>query len=168
MTSRNIIPQVLIFIFYLLLQVFFVRQLVFFNYSFCFAYIATILLLPFETTRLQLVILGFVAGIFVDAFYNTIGANAAAATLIAYLRPSIITLLTPQRGYDERQTLTMRSMGLSWFLSYIGLLAFIHHFVLFMLEASNWDLFVPVLIKTLASVLFTSVVIVIMQLFRND
>ena len=98
MTLRNIIPEVLTFIFYLLLQVFFVRQLVFFDYAFCFSYVAAVLLLPFETSRLQLVLLGFVAGLFVDIFYNTAGANAAATTLIAYLRPSIITFANATKG----------------------------------------------------------------------
>ncbi|MDI9860415.1 MULTISPECIES: hypothetical protein [Flectobacillus] len=168
MTLRNIIPEVLTFIFYLLLQVFFVRQLVFFDYAFCFAYVAAVLLLPFETSRLQLVILGFVAGLFVDIFYNTTGANAAATTLIAYLRPSIITLLTPQRGYDERQVLTLRSMGFGWFISYLGILTLIHHFVLFMLEASDWGLFFQVILKVLASIIFTNTVIVILQFFRKE
>ncbi|WP_026996516.1 hypothetical protein [Flectobacillus major] len=168
MTPRNIIPQILTFVFYLLLQVFFVRQLVLFDYAFCFVYIAAILLLPFETSRLQLVVLGFLAGVFVDIFYNTIGANAAAATLVAYLRPSVITLLTPQRGYDERQVLTLRSMGFTWFLSYLGVLTFIHHLVLFMLEASDWGLFFHVLLKVAASMIFTNFVIVIVQFFRKE
>ena len=168
MTPRNIIPQILTFVFYLLLPVFFVRQLVLFDYAFCFVYIAAILLLPFETSRLQLVVLGFLAGVFVDIFYNTIGANAAAATLVAYLRPSVITLLTPQRGYDERQVLTLRSMGFTLFLSYLGLLTFSHHVVLFMLEASDWGLFFHVLLKVAASMIFTNFVIVIVQFFRKE
>ena len=89
MTPRNIVPQIFTFIFYLLLQIFFVRQLVFFNYAFCFVYVATIILLPFDTSRVQLILLGFVAGMLVDVFYNTIGANAAAMTLIAYLRQPV-------------------------------------------------------------------------------
>lgn len=168
MTLRNIIPQIVTFIFYLLLQIFFVRQLVLFDYTFCFVYIATILLLPFETSRVQLIMLGFVAGLIVDVFYNTIGANAAAMTLIAYLRPSVISLLTPQRGYDERQILSFKAMGATWFISYIGILTVIHHFVLFLLEASDFGLIIPVLIKTFASTIFTTAIVIVVQFFRRD
>ena len=103
-----------------------------------------------------------------DIFYNTIGANAAAMVLIAFLRPSIIALLTPQRGYDERQVLSLNSMGLTWFITYIGSLTFIHHFVLFLLEASDFGLFFPVLLKVICSTVFTTAVIVITQFFRRD
>lgn len=168
MTSKSLFSQVLIFVFYLLLQIFFVRQLVLFNYAFCFVYIAAIALLPFEISLVTLLGLAFGAGMFVDIFYNTIGANAAAMVLIAFLRPSIIALLTPQRGYDERQVLSLNSMGLMWFITYIGSLTFIHHFVLFSLEASNWGLFFPVLLKVICSTIFTTSVIVITQFFRRD
>ena len=168
MTSKSLFSQVLIFGFYLLLQIFFVRQLVLFNYAFCFVYIAAIALLPFDISLVTLLGLAFGAGMFVDIFYNTIGANAAAMVLIAFLRPSIIALLTPQRGYDERQVLSLNSMGLMWFITYIGSLTFIHHFVLFSLEASNWGLFFPVLLKVICSTIFTTSVIVITQFFRRD
>lgn len=168
MTSRSIFSQVLIFAFYLLLQIFFVRQLVLFNYAFCFVYIASIILLPFDINKVTLILLGFLAGIMVDIFYNTIGANAAAMTLIAFIRPSVISLLTPQRGYDERQTLSLNSMGLTWFISYAATLTIIHHFVLFLLEASDWGLFFPVMVKVICSTIFTTTVVVIIQFFRKD
>jgi hypothetical protein len=168
MTPRSIFSQVLVFGFYLLLQIFFVRQLVLFDYAFCFVYIATITLLPFETNRITLILLGFFAGMMVDIFYNTIGANAAAMTLIAFLRPTVIDILTPQRGYDERQTLSLNSMGLTWFVTYIATLTVIHHFVLFLLEASDWGLFLPVMAKVICSTIFTTTVIVIIQFFKRD
>lgn len=168
MTPNNLIPQILAFIFYLVLQIFFVRQLVLFDYAFCFAYVGTMLLAPFDTSSTRLIILGFVAGLIVDMFYNTIGANAAAMTLIAYLRPSIINLLMPQRGYDDRDVLSLKSMGFAWFISYCAILVSIHHFVLFFLEGSSMSLLGFVLLKTLASTIFTTLVLVIIQLFKKE
>lgn len=168
MTPRNIFPQILTFIFYLLLQIFFVRQLVFLNHAFCFVYVATVILLPFDISRVQLVFLGFIAGMFIDIFYNTIGANAAAMTFIAYIRTPILALLVPQRGYDERQVLSLKSMGLSWFVSYVTILTFVHHFILFSLEASDFGLILPILAKVIASTIFTTLVIIIIQFFRKD
>lgn len=168
MTPKSIVSQVLIFVFYLLLQIFFVRQLVLFDYAFCFVYVASIILLPFEINKITLILLGFVAGITVDIFYNTIGANAASMTLIAFVRPAVIGVLAPQRGYDERQTLSLNSMGLSWFITYATTLIFIHHFVLFLLEASDWELFFPVMLKVICSTIFTTIIVVIIQFFRRD
>lgn len=168
MTPKSIVSQVLIFVFYLLLQIFFVRQLVLFDYAFCFVYVASIILLPFEINKMTLILLGFVAGITVDIFYNTIGANAASMTLIAFVRPAVIGVLAPQRGYDERQTLSLNSMGLSWFITYATTLIFIHHFVLFLLEASDWELFFPVMLKVICSTIFTTIIVVIIQFFRRD
>jgi len=167
MTPRSIVSQVLIFVFYLLLQIFFVRQLVLFDYGFCFVYVASIILLPFDVNKIILILLGFLSGITVDIFYNTLGANAAAMTLIAFLRPKVMTLLTPQRGYDDRQTLTLNSMGLRWFITYASSLIFLHHLVLFSLEASDWGLFLPVMAKVVCSTIFTTTVVVIIQFFRK-
>ena len=168
MTSRSIFSQVLIFVFYLLLQIFFVRQLVLFDYAFCFVYVASVILLPFEINKITLILLGFMAGVTVDIFYNTIGANAAATTLIAFLRPLVIDILTPQRGYDERQALSLNSMGLTWFITYATSLIFVHHLLLFLLEASDWGLFLPVVVKVVCSTIFTTVIVVIIQFFRRD
>ena len=103
-----------------------------------------------------------------DIFYNTIGANAAATTLIAFLRPLVIDILTPQRGYDERQALSLNSMGLTWFITYATSLIFVHHLLLFLLEASDWGLFLPVVVKVVCSTIFTTVIVVIIQFFRRD
>jgi xanthosine utilization system XapX-like protein len=168
MTSKSIVSQVLIFVFYIFLQIFFVRQLVLFDYAFCFVYVASIILLPFEINKITLIFLSFVAGITVDIFYNTVGANAAAMTLIAFLRPTVIGVLAPRRGYDERQTLTLNSMGLTWFIAYATSLIFVHHLVLFLLEASDWGLFLPVMVKVICSTIFTTIIVVIIQFFRRD
>jgi hypothetical protein len=59
-------------------------------------------------------------------------------------------------------------MGATWFISYVAILIIIHHFVLFSLEASNFGLLVPILIKVIASTIFTTLVIIIIQFFRKD
>lgn len=43
-------------------------------------------------------------------------------------------LLSPREGYDIVQRPTIQKMGLQWYLTYAGLLTFIHHFVLFFAE----------------------------------
>lgn len=168
MTTRNLVALILSFILYVLLQVLLVKHMVLFDYAFCFVYIAVVLLMPFDTSLTTLLWVGFGTGLFVDVFYDTLGMNAAALTLVAYLRQYVIRLLMPQRGYEDRMKLSLRSMGLRWFFAYTVLLTFVHHTLLFFLEASNFDLFFFTLLKVLASTLYTTLVVVSAQYLRRD
>ncbi|MFN8353410.1 MAG: hypothetical protein U0Y10_03115 [Spirosomataceae bacterium] len=168
MTTGNLLRLLATFALYVFLQIFFVRNLVLFDFAFCYIYIGVILLLPFETTTITLLLVGFGTGLLVDIFYNTLGMHAAATTLMAYLRPLIIRLLAPQRGYEERMTLSVRSMGMRWFVAYIAILTFVHHLLLFYVEASNIALFFPTLLKVIASTLFSSLVLVALQYLRRE
>lgn len=82
MTLREIITISLLFLLYLTLQILIVRNLVIFDYGFCFLYVACILLLPNEISQTVLLLLAFATGIIVDTFYNTLGMHAAATVLM--------------------------------------------------------------------------------------
>ena len=137
--------------------------MVLFDVGFCFVYIAFLLLLPFDISRVMLLILGFSTGVLVDVFYDTIGIHAAACTLLAYIRPYVIMVTTPRGGYETNMRLSLQGMGNDWFIPYILILTFIHHSVLFFLEAIQLDLFLFTLLKVVSSTLFTCVVIVLIQ-----
>ena len=137
--------------------------MVLFDVGFCFVYIAFLLLLPFDISKVMLLILGFSTGVLVDVFYDTIGIHAAACTLLAYIRPYVIMFTTPRGGYEANMRLSLQGMGNDWFIPYILILTFIHHSVLFFLEAIQLDLFLFTLSKAVSSTLFTCVVIVLVQ-----
>jgi hypothetical protein len=137
--------------------------MVLFDVAFCFVYIAFILLLPFEISPLVLLFLGFSTGLLMDVFYDTLGMHAAASTLVAYFRPYIIRFNTPRGGYEQNARLSLQSMGMEWFAPYSLVLIFMHHAVLFFVEASQFNLFLFTLLKTVASTAFTFVVVIIMQ-----
>ena len=163
----TIIRQIFSFVLYLAAQVFFVRNLSIFGYAFCFVYVAFLLLLPFETPPVLLLLLGFASGFTADVFYDTLGIHSAACVLLAFLRPSVIRLITPRGELDTNMRLSLKAMGPPWFISYTVVLVFIHHAFLFSLEAANTSLILPVLIKTVCSTLFTTLVIVILQYFKQ-
>lgn len=168
MNTRNLLTIVFWSLLYVVLQVLLLRNLVLFHYGFCFVYVATILLLPFDVGAVVLLLLGFGVGFAVDIFYNTPGMHAAATVLMAYLRPLTLRLLTPQRGYEERNEPLIGEMGLGWFLTYISFMVFLHHAVVFFIEASNWNLWLPTLGKVLVSTLFTTTVITLLHYFRKS
>lgn len=163
MNSKDIFLSVFYFIVYLALQVFLMRNVVLFDVGFCFIYIAFILLLPFDTNPILLLLLGFSTGLLVDIFYDTVGIHAAASTFIAYLRPYVIMFITPRGGYEQNMRLSMQSMGNEWFIPYMLTLTFIHHAILFFVEASQFNLFLFTLLKAVSSTVFTCVIIVLIQ-----
>ncbi len=168
MTTRTLFNLFFWTALFVALQVLLFRNLALFHYGFCFVYVATILLLPFDASPVAVLLTGFGVGLLVDIFYNTPGLHAAATVVTAYVRPFTIRLLMPQRGYEERNEPLISELGLAWFLMYTALLVFVHHLVVFFVEASNWTLWLPTLGKALASTVFTTVVITLLQVFRRN
>ena len=162
------IGQLFSFLLYMVAQVFFVRNVALFGYAFCFVYVAFLLLLPFEISSVLLLLIGFATGCVMDTFYDTMGIHAAACVLLAFLRPSVIRLITPRGDLDSGMHLSLKAMGTPWFLSYALTLVFIHHAVLFFVEAANPALFLPALIRTICSAVFTTLVVVILQYFKKN
>lgn len=168
MNRRNIIYNILIFAIYLLLQVMLFDNMVLFGSVFCFMYIGFILLLPLEFSAVGLVVVGFVSGLAIDVFYNSLGVNTAASLFIAYLRPYWLSAITPRGGYDEVQIPGLKMLGFSWFITYALPLIFLHHISLFLIEAGDLINFWFILKKSIFSSLFTLLILVIGQyLFYN-
>ena len=151
-----------------MLQVFLFDNMVLFGTAFCFVYIGFILLLPLEISKVLLIALGFITGLSIDIFYNSLGVNAASATLIAYFRPFWLSSITPSGGYEDVRIPSLKVLGFSWFITYALPLIFLHHFSLFLIEAGGMHHFWLILKKTFFSSIFTFVILVIGQnLFYN-
>lgn len=168
MTLREILSTILLFVLYLALQLLLARNLVLFDYAFCFIYIACVLLLPNETSLTWLLLIAFATGIIVDTFYNTLGMHAAATVLMAYCRPLIVRAQIDVPGVESRIEFSLKELGLGTFFRYVFLLTLIHHASLFFIEAGSLALLVPILIRVVASTLFTTVSIVLIQFFTRN
>ena len=168
MTLREILSTILLFVLYLTLQILLARNVVLFDYAFCFIYIACVLLLPNETSLTGLLIVAFITGIIVDTFYNTLGMHAAATVLMAYCRPLIVQTQIDVPGLESRIEFSLQELGVGAFFRYVFILALIHHTALFFIEASSLTLLVPTLIRVGASTLLTTVSIVLIQFFTRN
>lgn len=167
MTLREILVLLAQFVLYLLLQILIVRNLVLFDYAFCFVYVACILLLPNETSQTALLLIAFATGVIVDTFYNTLGIHAAATVLMTYFRPGIIRVQMSQRIQEARLIFTLQELGFAEFFKYVFVLVLIHHAALFLIEAGSLSLLMPTAIRTLASALFTTLSITLIQFFTR-
>ncbi len=128
-----------------------------------FLYIMFILMLPFETPGWLVIILGFLTGVSMDAFSDTLGMHASACTFMAFLRPRILEALEPREGYESGMKPTLQVMGLSWYLSYAGFLTLIHHLWLFFIEVLRLSDFFHTLLRVLLSSGFTLLLIILAQ-----
>ena len=163
MSNKTYISVIISFFLYVLFQVLLLKNFIIFDTAFCFLYVAFILLLPLETGPLALMIIAFLTGFSIDLFYDSIGVNAAASVFIAFLRPYWLKIVTPRGGYEEIVIPNLKTMDFGWFFTYSLPLIFIHHLVLFYLEAGGFGLFFFTLTKVLFSTLFTFIVIVLTQ-----
>lgn len=147
----------------ILAQVLLFKNLVLFDSAFCFAYILIFLMLPIDTNPIVQLLVGFVVGIIVDTFYNTLGIHAAASVLLVYMRIYWSKVMTPSGGYDSGPKINVRTQGLGWFLTYTYPLVLVHAVLLLFIEASGFGLFWQTLSKALYTSVFTLIVILIIQ-----
>jgi hypothetical protein len=163
MNSKNFILFIFYFLIFVSLQVIILRNVVLFNLAFCYLYVAFLLMLPLESGRITLLVLGFLTGLVVDIFYDSLGIHAAACVLMMYLRPFWINLITPRGGYELEMRPTLFYMGFQWFATYILPLILIHHFALFFIESGGINLFLYTSLKVVSSTAFTFITIIIIQ-----
>lgn len=110
-----------------------------------------ILLLPFNMNQFVIILLSFLLGLSIDSISDTYGLHASAATLIAYLRPTILGYFEPRDGYDENVELNIHSMGNGWFISVFSIMLIIHHVWFFTIEIFKLSELGMVLQKTFLS-----------------
>lgn len=168
MNSRSLILQIFYFITFMGLQFFVLRNLVLFNFAFCFAYVGFIMLLPRETSRVFSLFIALGYGLIADLFYDTLGIHAAASVLLAFLRPVHLKIITPSGGYEANVELSIPTMGFQWYSMYILPLVFVHHLALFIIESANISLLPLAVAKAAFSAIFTTVVIVMVQYTFNS
>ncbi len=154
----------------MLLQVLIVQNIRLGSYIILFPYLLFILLLPFETPKLIVLLCAFITGLTIDMFYDTAGMHTAACTLIGFARYFILKLLSPREGYDPGLIPNVDSMGSLWFITYAGLIIFIHHLFFFYLEIFRFNEFFRTLLRVILSTIgtFSFVYIVQFLFYKTD
>ncbi|SJZ80483.1 rod shape-determining protein MreD [Sediminibacterium ginsengisoli] len=100
-----------------------------------YIYFLFILWLPFNINRIFLLFVSFLFGLSLDLFTGTPGLHAAPCVLIAFIRPFLLNLLIPQETTEQSYSEPgIKSMGAAPYSLYVGLLTFIHHFYLVLIE----------------------------------
>lgn len=166
--NRETILKIVTFFTYVLFQVLLFNNMVLWGKGFAFIYVGYLLTFPIELGIIPAMLIGFATGISIDIFSNTLGIHASASVLLMYVRPYLLSILTPHGGYPSGVLPRPSTMGFGWFSTYSIILILIHHTFLFFVEAGGFQLFFFTLQKVILSALFTySVVMLIQYLFAR-
>lgn len=147
-------------------------QAVFFNhihiggYATPFVYVWLILILNKNINRNILLLWGFGIGLLIDIFSNTLGMHAAATTLLAYVRPFILSLFV---SHDSQEDFSpgVRVMGIGRFTGYVGIGVLLHYIVLLSLDAFSLFYWHILLAKIFSCALLTVLCILFIEFMRK-
>jgi hypothetical protein len=115
-----------------------------------YIYFLFILWLPFSVSRIWLLIIGFFTGLTLDYFTMTPGLHAAACTLIAYVRPFLISILTPKDSSElSYREPSPKAMQWAPYAVYIFVLTLLHHGYLVFLEWLDSGTFLKFIVKVI-------------------
>jgi hypothetical protein len=162
--TTEIIKNIARFLILILAQVLVVQNINLSGYIILLPYVLIILMLPFETNRIVVLIAAFIAGVTIDYFYDSSGIHASACTIMGFSRHYVLRIIAPRDGYEVGLKPTVHNMGLEWFLSYAGILIFVHHFFLFYLEIFRFTEFFRTLLRVVLSSAATLGLIYLIQL----
>jgi rod shape-determining protein MreD len=162
----NLLKNSLRFALFILIQVFLLDKIPPINeFIVPILYFLFILWLPFNISKTQLLLLGFLFGFVLDIFTKSPGLHASACTLIAYIRPFIIHLLMPKETYETNYIEpSIISMGFLPYMIYVLILTIMHHFYLILLEWISFGDFVFFIGKLIASTGISMLLILITEM----
>ena len=162
----SLVKNIVRFILFVLVQVFVLNQIPPLHHLINpYIYFLFILWLPFKMGRKPLMLLALATGLSLDYFTKTPGLHAASCVLIGYLRPFVINLLVTQEGTEANyEEPSIKSMGFASYFVYVTILTFLHHVLLFLLEALQFAGLWYFLGKTLLSVAISLLLILITEL----
>lgn len=131
-----------------------------------FLYVYFILKFASGTSRNELMLWGFFLGLTIDIFSNTPGMNAAATTLLAFLRPVLLRLFMPRDLLDSIVP-SFGAMGVAPFLKFVVVSVFVHHLALLTIEFFSFTSLPLLLLRVAACTLFTFTCIMAIEGIRR-
>lgn len=164
--TRNTFIHIRNFIILALIQVLIFSQIHLFGYATACVYLIFLLKLPRHTSRNELLIWGFIFGLTVDIFCNTPGINAAAATIMCFVRNIILSQFTSKSIPDD---FTPGAKVLKWggYLTYATLCIAIFYSVLFLIELFTISQPITLLTGIVTSTLLTLLFVIVTECFSR-
>lgn len=149
---HHVPAYILLFIALSLVQIFLLNNLVAGSFLCPLIYVAFLILMRLDTMPIVMLACGLTMGSLMDLTMGVAGINTIATLLIAFLRPTLIRLVSPREEWREDGVPSPERMGQSLFWSYLVVMVLLHHTVFFSLEALSWGH----LLRTVTRILVSS------------
>lgn len=159
----ELVRNILRFVGLVIIQILLLNNLSLFGYAHVFLFILFILFLPVTTPRWLLILLSFLIGLVIDIFMGTYGLNAAVCTLLGFLRPYVLRLVTPQYDTEDDVYKDIYARSFIETMTYAFIMSFIFCLTYFLLERFSLSGISRSLLVILASTIFTFVMIIIFR-----
>ncbi|MFV0505470.1 MAG: rod shape-determining protein MreD [Bacteroidales bacterium] len=161
--GTNLIKQVIIFVFFILLQVLVLDNIMIFGMFNPILYTLPIILMPRNTSTPALMFLAMMQGGLIDIFNDTLGINAAASILLAFVRNPLLSLVdTDQIGGDNKSYAPIK-LPLAQYAMYICPIIFLHHLALYSLEAFSFSNIISILLNSTLNAILTVIILIIFK-----
>jgi hypothetical protein len=165
--NSSVILNIIRFILLITAQVLIFNKIDFMGYVNPYPYILFILLYPVNGNKYGLLLASFFMGIILDLFSNSGGIHAFASVAFAFYRPFIFKF---SFGLSyEYQTVKINDKLSPERFSFIIISVATHHLILFLLEIFQIDLLFSALMRTIFSVLLTTLIcILLIYIFKPN
>ena len=164
---RNFLNRLKYFIILAAVQTLLFGHIHLFGYATVYIYLLFILKMPRFATRSEQMIWAFALGLTIDIFGDTPGINAAAATMLAFMRNYILAMFIPN-GINEDLVPGTRVLRWGAYVSYAAICTLLFSFVFFALELFTFSMPLHLFISTASSTLLTHLFIIVFESFNGQ
>ena len=157
---NKIISNILFTVFLIFFQAMFLNHVNFLNFINPYLYIFFIIYFPLKTNRSIFILIAFFTGLIIDFFSDTHGMHAAACLSIAYFRTYFLKIFFGM-AY-KHQVVKFKHLEFKQNFFYLITMIFTHHVILFSLEVFSLDHLNIIFKKTICSLIFSFILIIIL------
>ncbi len=163
---NDVIKYIILFIALILVQVIVLNNILFFGYINPLLYILFVVIYPFKRDRGLFLLFSFLLGLCIDFFVNSGGINAGAILFIAYIRLPLLKGILNKSEIDF-PVFDINKLPFLKLLSYIAILTFTHHFIVYGLEYFKLNAIFTVFSRAFFTSIFTIILIIFSLLLMN-
>ena len=163
---NDVIKYIILFIALILIQVIVLNNILFFGYLNPLLYILWVIIYPLKRDRGLFLLISFLLGLSIDFFVNSGGINAAAILFIAYIRLPLLKGVLNKSEIDY-PVFDINKLPFLKLISYIAILTFSHHFIIFGLEYFKLSAISTIFFRTFLTSIFTIILIIFSLLLMN-
>lgn len=120
-----------------------------------------------NSSRISVLIWGFITGMLFDIFSNTAGMASASYTLVAMVQPLILNLFSP-RDAAENYKPSCFTLGFWRYTLYTFLLMLILHGAFYLLDAFTLSDWILTFISILGGSVLTTIIIIFIELLVHS